>query len=390
MDKAKKLKNKIIDILEKQGYAVSSDGSFKLIEDDRESKRQAHVLAKAERIALREDYILKKFDQMKEYMIKGKELNVEKIDPVLREVKPSSKEEDIFRWWNLIWWSLPYERAYGRQMRFIVWDKYHNAPIGLIGLQSPILSWSARDQYLGIKQENRDFWVNQSLSAQRIGSLPPYNEVLGGKLVTLLMTANTVRNSFHNKYENKKTVMKERTLPARLLFITTTGAYGKSSVYQRLRFKGEVVSKFIGYTQGTGTFHVPDALYKKLLSFLKDKEVNVRRGYGSGPSRKMRLIDMAFQELGFKNGVLHGIKRAVYLFPLAANLKEVVSDHQAPIWVDRNEEELADYWKKRWILPRLKERNSFRNFTPQDFIEDIRYNLDEYKKIHDTATHIRL
>lgn len=390
MDEAKKFKKEIINTLERQGYVVSSDGSFELVDDDRESKRQAHVLAKAERIALREDFILHKFDQMKKHMIEGKELDVRKIDPVLKEVKPSSKEEGIFRWWNLVWWSLPYERAYGRQMRFVVWDKYHDAPIGLIGLQSPILSWSARDQFLGIKQEDRDFWINQSLSAQRIGSLPPYNEVLGGKLVTLLMTANTVRNNFHDKYKNKKTVMKERTLPAKLLFITTTGAYGKSSVYQRLRFNGEVVSKFIGYTQGTGTFHVPDALYKKLLVFLKDKGVDVRRGYGSGPSRKMRLIDMAFQELGFKNGVLHGIKRAVYLFPFVTNLKEVVSSDEDPIWVDRSEDELTEYWKKRWILPRLKNRSSYRNFTPQDFIADIRYNLDEFKKIHDTATNIRL
>jgi len=88
-----------------------------------------------------------KIPLVEKYIINGSSLDVSKIAPELIEVESGSNEENFFRWWNIVWWSLPYEHAYGRQMRFIIWDKYHNAPIGLIGLQSPILSWKARDNF---------------------------------------------------------------------------------------------------------------------------------------------------------------------------------------------------------------------------------------------------
>jgi hypothetical protein len=177
-----KIRKKIIATLKQQGYQVGKK-TFSLNEVDREKKRDVHTLAKKERISLRKQFILGKTGLIKQSLLDGKNLEVVKIQPRLIEVKPDSKWEILFRWWNLVWWSLPYERAYGRQIRFVVWDQYHKAPIGLIGLQSPILSWSVRDDHLKIPAKRRDYWVNQSLSAQRLGALPPYNAVLGGKLV---------------------------------------------------------------------------------------------------------------------------------------------------------------------------------------------------------------
>lgn len=172
---ATNLKIEVNRILRRQGYNLKPDGVFVLNNNGREGKRKVHELAKAERVSTSEQFLLDKIPLIQEHLIDGKDLDVAKIEPEIIEIESGSREEDLFRWWNIVWWSLPYEHAYGRQMRFIIWDKYHNAPIGLIGLQSPILSWSARDKHLGIKPDKRDFWVNQSLSAQRIGALPPYN-----------------------------------------------------------------------------------------------------------------------------------------------------------------------------------------------------------------------
>ncbi|MFN3467742.1 MAG: Druantia anti-phage system protein DruA, partial [Candidatus Brocadiales bacterium] len=74
----------------------------------------------------------------------------------MREVKPDSFEEILFRWWNLVWWSIPYQHPYGRQMRFLLWDTTHNAPFGLIGLQSPVLKMAVRDNSLGISRNELD------------------------------------------------------------------------------------------------------------------------------------------------------------------------------------------------------------------------------------------
>jgi len=375
------LKREIALILKKQGYLIKPNGLFVLRNNDRETKRKAHELAKAERITNQENFILEKSALAKLFLVDGKNLEVEKIEPKIIEVKPGTQYWDLFRWWNLIWWSLPYERAYGRQMRFMIWDKYHNAPIGLIGLQSPILSWSVRDNYLGIPPKTRDFWVNQSLSAQRIGALPPYNDILGGKLVALLMTADVIRKKFQNKYANQKTLLKKRKLPARLLFITTTGAYGKSSVYTRLKFKDNEVVKFIGYTQGSGTFHIPNALYEDLIDYLEKKGCDVRRGYGSGPSRKLRLIDQALQSLGFMSGATHGIQRAIYLFPLVKNLEDVIKTNKRPMWVHRTVCELTDFWKTRWSIPRTGRNKKHLEFSGEAFIRRTLRGLRYYKRI---------
>ena len=328
---ATELKKNILKVLKLQGYKIGP-GGFSLDNEERDTKRQAHYIAKAERMLDNESLIIDHGDFVKEYMVDGKDIDVTKIDPVLIEVKQGTKWETIFRWWNLVWWSLPYEKAYGRQMRFILWDKYHKAPMGLIGLQSPILSWAVRDKYLGIGAENRDFWVNQSLNAQRLGALPPYNALLGGKLVAAMMSTDYVRRKFKEKYSKVKTILNERDIPANLLFITTTGAYGKSSVYSRLKMKGEEISIFLGYTQGTGSFHIPNFLYEDMILFLKKKQFNVQRGCGNGPSRKIRLIEQAMNLLGFKNGINHSIKRSVYLFPFAQNINAVINNNKRPKW----------------------------------------------------------
>jgi len=378
-----KLRNDVLKILELQGYSVSASG-FSLNDEERDTKRQAHYLAKAERMLDNESLIIDQSDFVKQFMVDGKEIDVAKIDPVLIEVTPGTKWEILFRWWNLVWWSLPYERAYGRQMRFILWDRYHKAPMGLIGLQSPILSWGVRDQYLGIGTADRDFWVNQSLNAQRLGALPPYNMLLGGKLVAMMMATNQIRKKFKKKYDKLRTILKDREIPADLLFITTTGAYGKSSVYSRLKMNGDEVAKFLGYTKGTGSFHIPNFIYEDMIVFLKNQNLEVQRGYGNGPSRKIRLIDQAMTLLGFKNGINHSIKRSVYLFPFASNVNEVIAKGEKPKWIKRSQQDVAKFWKERWALPRAEKDKRYLEFSKKKFLEDTLVEMDAYKKVYKT------
>ncbi len=346
------LKDKVIKYLEFQGFLFENN-KFHL--DHIESnKKKVHVTSRAERIVSSLSFINSKTELIKEYLIDSNQLEPLKISPRIIEVKPNTKYADIFRWWNLVWWSLPFEKSYGRQMRFIIWDDYHNSPIGLIGLQSPILNWKVRDKYLGIKKENKDFWVNQSLSAQRIGALPPYNNFLGGKLVSSLITTNKIIETFHNKYNKQKTLLLNRKIPANLLFITTTGAFGKSSIYNRLKYKEENVCKFIGYSNGSGSFHIPNTLYESLVNYLISEGQQVGRCYGNGPSAKMKIISKSMNMLGFRNGADHGIKRGVYLFELVKNLPDVIHKNAAPEWIsDRNEESVTAFWKDRWLVKRL-------------------------------------
>lgn len=377
---AAQLHSEMVNILARQGFSVQ-DGTVGLTDVgtfSREQKRDVHEIAKIDKLYKHKDFLVKNIPAVQKYMVDGADIDVEKIQPSIRLVESGSESEILFKWWNLAWWSLPYERAYGRQMRFIVWDDYHDAPMGLIGLQSPILSWKARDKYLDIGYEDRDYWVNQSMSAQRLGALPPYNHLLGGKLIGMMLTSDTIRRAFEQKYSNTRTLIKDRQLPARLLFLTTTGAFGKSSVYDRLKFDGHKVAEHIGMTKGSGTFHVPDGLYDELIGFLSANGVDTKRGYGGGPSRKMKLINQGLTLLGIKNGVQHGIQRAVYLFPLASNLREVINDGVQPDWYQHSEHELAEFWKSRWAIPRSERSDAHKSFRSQSVIDDMMRALESH------------
>lgn len=363
-----KLREQVIQILKKQGFQINPH--VRPIGCSKTAYRQIQQRARLEQISLHKNFLLNSLKTVKDYCRDGSEIDPEKISLELREVQSGCLEEILFRWWNLIWWSIPYQRAYGRQMRFLLWDATHDAPFGLIYLQSPVLKMSVRDDYLGLPREELDIWVNRSMSAQRVGALPPYNELLGGKMVALALTCNEVREAYARKYKDCVTLIRGRRLEPELFFITTTSAFGKSSLYNRLKYNGEVVALALGYTRGSGSFHIPEELYRGILEFLERKGVDTARGYGHGPSRKLKLLSLGLEYLGLPKFEYHGIKREFYLFPLVKNLKEIIHEHQKPVWHDRPFEKLEDYWKERWAQPRAKRNHKWKNFNTSDFFEE--------------------
>ena len=375
MDKQKILRKKIIAVLEEQGFKVNPhvrpSGSSK------GTLRQIQKMARLEQISYHKKFLKECFDLAKTYCRDGKDITPEDIELELREVKSGSFEEILFRWWNFIWWSIPYQRSYGRQMRFVLWDKTHDASFGLISLQSPVLKMSVRDNSLGIPKDELDIWVNRSMNAQRVGALPPYNKLLGGKMVALALASNEIRETYREKYKNYISIIKGRKLKPDLLFITTTSAFGKSSLYNRLKYNGETVAECLGYTQGSGTFHIPEELYMELLDFLKDKGVNVNRGYGHGPSRKLKLISLSLEYLGLSKFEYHGIKREFYLFPLVRNLRDVIQQERKPISFDYPFNRLVDYWKERWAIPRSERIPEWKDFKSNKFFKKTEEMLEE-------------
>lgn len=377
------LRKRVEQVLYTQGFTVNHN-TFSFPSKNLEEQRAIHTLSRAERINQHYNFIRTHSKEAERYLLNSWDIEIEKIDPILIEVKSSSSLNNLFRWWNLTWWSLPYERSYGRQMRFVVWDRYHDALIGLIGLQSPILSWSVRDNYLGLNRSNKDFWVNQSLNAQRLGALPPYNKLLGGKLVSYLVASDTIRNRFRAKYKDYETLLLGRHIPARLLFVTTTGAYGKSSIYNRLSYQKESVCKFIGYTQGSGSFHIPNSLYEYFVTYLREHGHEAGRGFGNGPSAKMRIINDTMKLLGFKKGSSHGIRRGVYLFPLAKNLENVLKYGKRPLWHHRSVKDLTEHWKTRWACKRTNcPEKTF--FNKEQYFNELLCELENCRTLVDQA-----
>jgi hypothetical protein len=363
----RKLRQEIIQVLKDQGFKINPHVRPKGY--SKTTYRRIQQKSKREQLSLHKRFLADSIKKVKNYCRDGKEIIPEKISLELKQVQAGSFEEVLFKWWNLIWWSIPYQRSYGRQMRFLLWDKFHDVPFGLICLQSPVLKMSVRDNSLGIPKDELDIWVNKSMNAQRVGALPPYNELLGGKMVALTLTANEIRKAYKKKYKNYISIIEGRKLKPELLFITTTSAFGRSSLYNRLRYNAETVAQALGFTQGSGSFHISQELYEKLLVFLTNKGVDVSRSFGHGPSRKLKLISLGFKYLGLPKFEYHGIKREFYLFPLVKNLREVIQKKRRPIWVDHPFDELVDYWKERWALPRAERIPRWKDFKRDRFFK---------------------
>ena len=368
------LRKKVIEVLKEQGFEVNPH--IKPSEDSKEVYKQLQKNGRIEQISIHKRFLQSNIDLVKKHCRDGKDISLDAISLELREVKSGSFEENIFRWWNLIWWSIPYQRSYGRQLRFLIWDVTHDSPFGLICLQSPVLKMSVRDNYLKLPKDELDIWVNRSMNAQRVGALPPYNELLGGKLVAITLTSNEIREIYKEKYKNYISVLRGRKLKSDLLFITTTSAFGRSSLYNRLKFNDEIVAESLGYTKGFGTFHISEKLYEEILDYLSSLGVNIARGYGNGPSRKLRLLSLGLSRLGLSSYECHGIKREFYLFPLVKNLNEVIQCDQEPIWFDRPFTDIVDYWKKRWAEPRALRKPCWIDFKTDFFFDDVIKMLD--------------
>mgnify|MGYP003879034577 CR=1 FL=1 len=370
------LKNEIINEFQKRGLIISKE----INPADKETYRRLQEPARLEGLLQHLDFLKKYYQLAFNYCRNGEEINPEKITLELRLVQSKTEEEILYNWWNLIWWSTPFQKSYGRRLRFLLWDTTHDALFGLIGLQSPLFRLAVRDTYLGIKDEEREIWINKSLEAHRVGALPPYNELLGGKLVALTLTCNEIREIYKEKYQNAVTVIKQRKLEPELLFITTMSAFGKSSLYNRLKFNDEIVAIKLGYTQGYGTFHVPHKLYQKILDFLKENGVKVPSSYFDGPSKKMQLLNTAFRWLDIPEFRIHGLKREVYLFPLAKNLKEVIQKNEIPQWIDRPFQKIVDFWKTRWAIPRSQRKPEWKNFNKNLYFKEIEKLLIDLKR----------
>lgn len=370
----KALRRKLFRVLKQQGFKINPH--IRPAIDSKEYYRKIQSMARLEQLSLHQTFLKEFLPEAMKYCRDGKEIVPENITLELRLVKPDSFEDKLFRWWNFIWWSIPYQRPYGRMMRFILWDTTHNAPLGLILLQSPVLQMSVRDNALRIPRDKLDIWINKSLNAQRTGALPPYNDLLGGKMVALAMTSNEVRESYRKKYSGTVTLLEKRVIEPDLLFVTTTSAFGKSSMYDRLNYNGKTVAQSLGYTQGAGSFHIPETLYEEIIVFLKRQGINAARGYGNGPSRKIKLINEAFSRLRLPRFSYHGIKREFYIFPLVSNLGGVIHNDQSPLWYDRPFSELVEYWKNRWAIPRSKSLPRWKEFTSAEFLNNVKQLLD--------------
>lgn len=323
---------------------------------DKDSIRLLHNRAKAFDSEVDRSEVLKDLHKFRHYFRSPAAIDPTKIDPILVPVRQRTLEARLFRIIRAFW-SMPYSKGYGRRMRFIVFDAYHNMPIGIIGLQSPSADLACRDEYLAVGKKRKLEVVNSTMDAFSIGATPTYAPLLGGKLVAGLLHSRAIQQEYWQAYASTKSIMSDRRLPQTLLAITTSSAFGRSSIYNRLKMRGVPLAKPIGYTKGYGTIHLEE-LYPKMVEWLKHNQRHIPAGFGNGPKVRWQNVMNALIGLGVDRAcLLHGIKREVFLFELVNNLSGVIHGDELPVSRDFDDGKWTEYWKERWCLPRIH-RNS--------------------------------
>lgn len=358
------LKRRLRGHLRSLGFHKTDDGLLAPPGSGKDVVRSIHSMQRADRIAMSEQFISNRFSKLIQYFASGKDVEPARIKPVLQLIASDTWEGDLFRLASLTW-SVPVSNGFGRRLRYLVWDEHNGKLIGIIAIGDPVFNLSVRDTLIKWDAKARKDRLVNVMDAYVLGSLPPYNSLLGGKMVACLIRSRDIYNDFTRAYGSTTGIISQQEKNARLLVVTTSSSMGRSSVYNRLKLGGIEYFKPIGYTGGWGHFHIPDSLFADLREYLREighAYADLHR-YGEGPNWRMRTTRAALESLGFEDDILrHGIQREVFMCQLADNsLKILHSGRGKPKLSSlRSADEVAHLAVERWMLPRSERMPEFR------------------------------
>lgn len=204
------------------------------------------------------------------------------------------------------------------------------------------------------------------------GAVNPYNELLAGKLVALILASTEVREAYARRYGGQVSVIASQMAgrpiikPANLKTLTTTSLYGVgSSQYNRLtlraedheELKGDISWGAIGksLTGGFGTIHLGNETAQALraLAFARHDSRRVNNRFGEGTSPRLRQIREGLDALGLKSDEIlhHATPRIFYACELAprSSLVGIVGDGNR----GSSSAAIAAAWRRRWLSKRV-------------------------------------
>jgi len=320
---------------------------------DKASIRQRHARQHRLKAEQSRDFVNKWRADVLPFFANGRDVDPSRIEPEVRAVA-TDLEIALYRC-AILNWSVPVTSGFGRRTRFLVFDRSNGKLIGVFCLSDPVYNLSVREKFIGWDENRKRTGLYRVLDASVLGALPPYNQLLGGKLMALCALSKEASDTIERKYKGRRTVISNRLLNARPILITTTSALGRSSIYNRLRVPSRVFYEPIGWTKGFGTFQLPEDLFQRVVAYLDRREVPEvgRNRFGDGPNWKLRMLRVALEELRLPASLLqHGIRREVFAAPLARNWREALSSHVRPDWYGDTASSLAKIYTERWAVPR--------------------------------------
>jgi hypothetical protein len=347
-----------------QGFIICGDGTI-LPPDTRDKVlvRQLHAHTRIHRIELAARGLKRHQPRLLEWFANGSDVVPEKFACRLVEVQPGSEEELVFRYARLLW-SVPVSAGYGRRLRFLVLDRNTEKLVGIIGLGDPVFALAPRDHWIGWTAAKHAERLKNVMDAFVLGAVPPYSELLAGKLVAALVASGEVNAAYTRKYAGKQSRISKQTHCNGLAAVTTMSALGRSSIYNRLKYGNRVVFERLGETSGSGEFHLSNGVYVLLQEYANRYHIDEgtkRPEWGGGWRSRRDLLKKVLPDLGYDQRLLyHGIHREIYGVQTGIDsLSFLRGDrddfcHQGP-----SASELSDWFRSRWMLGRAVSRPEY-------------------------------
>jgi hypothetical protein len=370
-----RLKKSIRAHLQAIGFSRANDGTLIPPSLDKESYRKIHSCQRMEKINEHRTWIADHWPKLSQYFASGGDIEVKSITPRLEVIQGGTWQSDLFRLASL-YWQIPVSVGFGRRIRFLVWDDYNEKLIGIFALGDAVFNLKVRDELIGWDHYRRaDFLVNM-MDAYVLGALPPYNMIMCGKLVACLIPTKEVVTIFKTKYSDSIGIISKKKKNPQLVAVSTSSAFGRSSLYNRLKLDDRWIFKPIGYTAGCGHFHISDSLFDSMRDYLKYMQDDYADShqFGSGPNWRFRVIRKTLTLLGMNPDIIrHGFTREVFFCPIANNAINFLNGNvKKPSYKNLMDvKRMTQLAIERWVYPRSVRQPFFRQWDANDLLNSI-------------------
>jgi hypothetical protein len=256
-----------------------------------------------------------------------------------------------------------------------------------------------RDAFLKLIRIARSKTIGTAIADLTVcGAVPPYNELLSGKLMAMLAASPEMVNEYEHRYKNTASIiassMAGRSIcrPAKLSVISTTSLYGiRPCQYDRVSVPAEILGGIsgtrIGYkflehrTLGYGTFQFSRRTKNALgqtLAMSAATRVNNRFGEGSSPKFRALREGLEFLGLDAEGLLQHGRAKSLYVSSLIADpAGSLLGLDKEPTYLfntalnTKGTSAICNWWKRRWVLPRLARTNTKSRIAQHTLIRPI-------------------
>ncbi len=221
--------------------------------------------------------------------------------------------------------------------------------------------------------------ASQVVDVSICGAVHPYNELLGGKLVALVLHSKEVRDIYEAQYGGRISLIASQMAgrpirrSAQLKVLTTTSLYGVgSSQYNRLKLRAADhpgLTHDLNWrlfndcdterTSGFGTVHLGSATVEALreLSGVTHGANRVNNRFGEGSSPRLRQIREGLDALGLEsNHILHhATPRLFCASELEPDARQQLLGFNEPSNViPPSLQAISAAWRRRWLLNRIQ------------------------------------